>query len=933
MNFCEGILIISIKGESVYIVNFFRGKRNSYKSDPIGIGMDRGKDDLIFNLTKDGESLRFPLHLSVREIRQQTNLSKLELLEELWYENLLQENDDRYTLSYDNVYELSPEMRGILHIPVETKPIIARLGHTGFIGSNRFQLHLEKHIDGWNSIERTGKTNGPIITLPNKEDILMEKELYEFESIIKAIPPVKDKEKIFQYVAEVRNIAKKLNIPMNSYLEKQEYLFVDGLDVDLSYEDKKEIRIESKYQSSDNIEASLLDQMSQSLSVYAKGDGNEKIFVDPSVRQRTEQINNMEPIRGSDIPKFVENPLAYLPDMDIDLSLFGERVRELGIKVYRAQPYVHAKETDRGWFDLDIGIDATDEEGEIAHSFQMDEVKDLMEKAKENGDEYIEWNDHWIKVPDDTDAFLDANNKLKEELGSNQKLDLSKLPLVLEIFENVDRLEYNQPILELKQEMQDMGVLDKMPPSSFTATLKPFQTDGYVWMKALNFRKIGGLLADDMGLGKTVQVIAFLSYLESLEKITPTIIIVPKTLIENWRNEIQKFAPTLARSIYIHQGQDRMKNPELIKQFSITITTYQTLVRDQLTLAQIDWVAVICDEAQAIKNPTTSSSSTMKALKSRFRLAMTGTPVENGLSELWSIMDFVQPGLLGSLKEFKQNFITPFEKGEQNTSDIEKHLIQRISSVYKRRTKQGELYDQLPKKLVQDIEVSLGKVQKQLYIETIHLVKNKIITGLQAIGQLKKITSHPGIINIKYEDLNPKEVPKLLETLNLLKQIKNNGEKALIFTEYRIMQTILKKHISETLEINPMIINGMTQRRQGVVDLFNNKPGFDVMILSPKAAGTGLTITSANHVIHYTRWWNPAVENQATDRAYRIGQEKDVTVYYPIVKGFDTLDGNLTVEEIIHNIIEEKKELAGSVIVPSSKMNIEEEVLKEFSFH
>ncbi|WP_165820930.1 DEAD/DEAH box helicase [Pueribacillus theae] len=801
-----------------------------------------------------------------------------------------------------------------------------KLVNEGAIGSSRFRFIVKKSYDTWNHLEKTAKQTGPIVSLPNNTEVIMEKTQYEFLRLVEDAPNPRDKDKVFNYVAEVRSKAKELNVTLNNYLEKQEYLFVDQIDMDLSY-DKKTIKLEPQYKSTDEIEEDVLKEMGKSAAIYKSGADNKKIFVNKDIYEKAKEINNVGPIEGANIARFVENPESFIPEIEgLDLSLFGERVRQLGIQVYRAQPYIHAKERDRGWFALNIGVSVMDETGESQGEFKTDEIESLIREAQNSGEEYIEWNGHWLKLPHETTEFIDATNRLKETIDTDEQVDFSKLPYVLEIYENINHLEFNQPILEVKKEMDDLGVLNLQPPQSFLAHLKPFQIDGYVWMKSLQFRKIGGLLADDMGLGKTIQVISFLAYLQEINKLTPTLIVVPKTLIENWRKEIQKFAPLLVTSFYNHQGPERIKNPSQIEKKGIVITTYQTLVKDQIAMGQVNWQAVVCDEAQAIKNPSTAASRVLKALKSKFRLALTGTPVENSLTELWSIMDYVQPGLLGSLKDFKNEFITPFEEGE-DVKPIETKLISKLSHVYKRRTKEKELEGQLPPKISKIIEVGLGPLQKKMYGDVISLVGNKMMTGLEAIQKLKALTSHPALVNEQYINLNVEEIPKLNKTMDIIESIREKDEKVLIFTEYIKMQGILRNHIREQFHINPNIINGMTSRRQQVVDFFNQKPGFDVMILSPKAAGTGLTITSANNVIHYTRWWNPAVENQATDRVYRIGQEKPVTVYYPIVKDSEGIFASGTVEEIVHRVIEEKKDLASSVIVPSKKLDLEKEIL------
>jgi hypothetical protein len=298
-------------------------------------------------------------------------------------------------------------------------------------------------------------------------------------------------------------------------------------------------------------------------------------------------------------------------------------------------------------------------------------------------------------------------------------------------------------------------------------------------------------------------------------------IVVPKTLIENWEKEILKFAPSLLNSFRIHIGVNRTKNPVVLQRTGITITTYQTLVKDQLVFGQVDWKVLICDEAQAIKNPSTAVSKVIKAMKAGFRLALTGTPVENSLSELWSILDFVQPGLLGSLSQFKKEFVKM--ESDNSGRDIEELLTARISSVYKRRTKSGELGDQLPPKNIVVREVPMGPIQVELYKEVLTLVKEKMLSGLEAIQKLKSLSSHPALINEKYKNLMTKEVPKLIETLKIIEDVCQKGEKVLIFTEYIQMQQLLRNCIRERFEINPMIINGMTNRRQHLVDIFNEK--------------------------------------------------------------------------------------------------------------
>ena len=906
------------------LFKFFK-KEEKIKIPQVKLEQTKCKDGMAFFLFKDEKSqpVSLPLQLSIMEIKQQENLELLEALEELWYEELLEETDQGYLLRYETFSTLPNEVKTLFHIPDEVA-LDVRLSHKGAIGTSNFQYVLEKNYRNWQHLENTARQLGPWLTLADGTELLMNAEQYQFQEWLKTCPAPQEKEKLFSFVAQVRKEASARGIPLDSYLEKQDYEFIDEYEINVAY-NEEEISLQPIYKQED-MSTDLLEEMSKQQALYFSNRQGKKVFVSPEIQKETNVIQQLPVITGGDIPKFAENPEAFLPEMEkLDLTSFSERVKSLGIRVYRAQPFVYATEKERGWFDVEVGFTAVDENGEQEDNLSGAEIEKLIHEARAKGEDYISWNGDWLKIPDEAEQFLDATKQLKNELALEGQIDISKLPYILEIYENINQLEFNQPLLEVQQSFEDLGVIKDETSPNFLAQLKPFQMEGFIWMKLLHFRRLGGLLADDMGLGKTIQVLSFLSYLAETKQVTPTLIVAPKTLIDNWQKEMEKFAPDLLSSFYIHRGPNRLKNPQVIQNYGITITTYSTLAKDQLIFGQIDWEAIICDEAQAIKNPSTSASRVIKAMKSRFRLALTGTPVENSLSELWSIMDFVQPGILGSLSQFKKEFISKIEADD--SEEAEQALINRISRVYKRRTKSEELADQLPPKNSILKEVPMGPLQRKLYEEVLSLVKNKMLSGLEAIQKLKALSSHPALINDEYVDVPIEQVPKLQETIRLIEEIREKNEKVLIFTEYKKMQAILRKSIREHFSINPIIINGMTDRRVDIVERFNAQPGFDVLILSPKAAGTGLTITSANHVIHYTRWWNPAVENQATDRVYRIGQDKPVSVYYPIVTDNQQMTANGTVEQIVHRILHEKQSLAANVITSSKKMNIEDEVL------
>ncbi|TFB13568.1 DEAD/DEAH box helicase [Filobacillus milosensis] len=868
---------------------------------------------IIFSIQKNDELVPLPVQLTVSDIKQVKNLDTLLLMEDLFYDQRLIELERlNYLLEYKELYHLEADERELLNLPDEVTSLFFKLDNKGIIGRSNFELNLSYRTEKYPKLDLVGKRYQNLIQLNDGQLVLMTENDVKLINAVHEVP-YKQGEELLRQISKIKHLAKGSKVELNEYLTRENYEFIEGVEPDVE-RGSDGIQIIPSY-SHDELDEEVLNHEQLVGRGYVKQEGK-RVFVDEKAKETALRLNQIERIEEKDIPRFIENPESFIPEDigGISLENFGERVKKLGIQVYKAQPFVYANENERGWFDYNVGYNVQNELGEqiSQESLGYFETEGNYKKVD---------NNTYVSVPNDVNEFEEYASKIKNE--RNQGIHSN---YVIEIFENIQSVEFNAPLQEFRQQLEDSNVKNKIPPKLFKANLHPFQEEGFVWMKHLHFIGYGGLLADDMGLGKTVQVIAFLSHLKDIGKLTPTLLVLPKSLIENWKNEMHNFAPELTHSPYVHIGANRLKDPKTISHFDIVLTTYDTLVRDQIVLGQIDWEMVISDEAQKIKNPSTSTSRVIKALKNKGRIALTGTPVENNLTELWSIVDFVQPGLLGSLNEFKKKYESAIKNGE-SYDHIQSRLEEEMKLVFKRRTKKGELENQLPKKIEHqgEFEVQFGPEQEKMYQSVIHQIKQKDIAPLQGIQELKKISSHPGLYDRSYSNLKIKKVPKLKVTMDILKNIHSKGEKALIFTEYREMQSILKRAIVEEFKLNAMVINGSTDSRQDLVDQFNKNDGFDVLILSPKAAGVGLTITSANHVIHYTRWWNPAVENQATDRAYRIGQEKDVHVYYPTIKtnvgkGF---------EELVDQVLSEKKELAENVIVPSKNLDIEEELQKE----
>lgn len=443
-------------------------------------------------------------------------------------------------------------------------------------------------------------------------------------------------------------------------------------------------------------------------------------------------------------------------------------------------------------------------------------------------------------------------------------------------------------------------------PEGLVGELRTYQLRGYQWLYANVSRGFGICLADDMGLGKTIQALALILKLKEEGRLeTPVLIICPTTLVGNWSKEAERFAPSL-RS-YIYHGQERRLQR---KGFDLIITTYGLIRREKSRFKTTDWSLILMDEAQNIKNPSSQQAKATKSLKAKGYLAMTGTPVENRLSELWSIFDFLNRGYLGSHKDFISTFALPIER-YRDEKKIE--ILKKITApfIMRRLKSDTSIIQDLPPKIVENEYCPLTPKQAALYQEVVKngLEEMESSEGIKRQGyifklmtSLKQICNHPAQFSKKGSP-KKEQSGKVLRALSLLEEIIGNREKVLIFTQYKEMGHLLQAIIEEELRVAPLFFHGSLSRgkREDLITSFQEGPS-PIFIISLKAGGTGLNLTAASHVIHYDLWWNPAVEDQATDRTYRIGQTQRV-----IVKRLITLG---TFEEKIDAMIQKKKELA-----------------------
>jgi len=525
-------------------------------------------------------------------------------------------------------------------------------------------------------------------------------------------------------------------------------------------------------------------------------------------------------------------------------------------------------------------------------------------------------------------AFFQKNRDLEmtlaEALRLGNSLSGQKLPGVDSTLPILG-VQAEGQIEQILKSLANSGSLEEIqPPREFLGTLRPYQLRGVSWLEYLHRIGLGACLADDMGLGKTVELIAFLlrereHELEkkdsSIVRLPPALLICPMSVAGNWQKEMERFAPSLR--VLVHHGQNRRTGLAFQQEATgkdVVITTYALAQRDEEHLSAISWSHVILDEAQNIKNQAARQTQSIKRLSSGQKIALTGTPVENRLSELWSIMDFLNPGYLGSFQSFRKNFSLPIEKyNNKSSSEVLRTIISPF--VLRRLKTDSTVIQDLPEKMEMRVNYNLTAEQASLYAAVVKELLDRIesLDGIERRGQilaaltkLKQICNHPALFLQDASTLAGRS-GKLSRLEEMLYEVLAGGDRALIFTQYAGMGAMLRHHLQEKLGVEALFLHGGTSRKQrdDMVSRFQ-AGGSLIFILSLKAGGSGLNLTAASHVFHFDRWWNPAVENQATDRAFRIGQKKNVFVHKFVCLG--------TLEERIDRMIEQKKALAESVI-------------------
>ncbi|BAU43431.1 DEAD/DEAH box helicase [Leptolyngbya sp. O-77] len=550
----------------------------------------------------------------------------------------------------------------------------------------------------------------------------------------------------------------------------------------------------------------------------------------------------------------------------------------------------------------------------------------------------VEINGEWVELrPQDIRAAQDffASRKDQMALSLEDALRIStgdtqtieKLPVVS--FEASGALQ--DLISTLATGNENLSLIPT--PKGFQGELRPYQLRGASWLAFLEKWGLGACLADDMGLGKTIQLIALLLHLQETEQLEkPVLLVCPTSVLGNWEREVKRFGPSLR--VWVQHGDKRPQGPEFArtaKRYHLVITSYALVYRDEKDLKRVSWQGVVLDEAQNIKNPEAKQSQAVRQLEAQFRIALTGTPVENRLSELWSILDFLNPGYLGPRNFFQRRFGVPIERyGDTDSLKILRSLVQPF--ILRRLKTDRDIIQDLPEKQEMTVFCGLTADQAAIYQRLVDQSLEQIESadGIQRHGmilslltRLKQVCNHPALLKAIGEDerndAEPFEIDspadflagsgKLQRLTEMLEELLAEGDRTLIFTQFAEWGKQLQAYLEQQFKREVIFLYGGSSKKQReeMVDRFQNDPqGPRIFILSLKAGGVGLNLTRANHVFHYDRWWNPAVENQATDRAFRIGQTRNVQVHKFVCTG--------TLEERIHDLIESKKALSEQVV-------------------
>ena len=903
-----------------------------------------------------------------------------------------------YYFAFPNLKSLRVEDWGVLHGFCGWFPCAIELNHSRSLGHPEFRIRIDFLVGGTQAhpeiVGPFARFEGTFYLLSNQTIALLDEV-----ATLNALQP-DQKEALPQVLkswAAVGAAANEADAGLDPYLRGEQVVVPEKVSLDVHQHENSDVSVVPTFAgvSSSAMHKVYLreDEISEVYNTETENGGRIRVVLNEEVRGALVAVSRYRRLSQQDRDRLFSRPNELLPDgVDpdvVDLSLYGPRVRAIGEYAATVRLLGGA---ERAWIEPDTegtgpqgeapsGLDLQFSDGSVEHEVFEDvsEVEELIEtvdSALAKGDPVVEFRGKKLPVSGALRGVLEqCRSQMNRRTGSEEPSpgeeaeapkNTSKIqgPLV---YENISEREFGE------SEHPHEGKYRFQRPSALlpSVVLKEHQEVGVGWLadSVLSGRR-GALLADDMGLGKTLQALTFLAWLIEHDALKsglsnpagpwePLLVVCPPILLEVWREEIEKFFDrrvflpyaildsAALKKFRVGTGREgRDKDGQLVKsvldldkirQHRLVLTDYPAIANYSFSFAQMKWTAVVSDESHQFKEPSTGRSHVMKSLNTRFRLAMTGTPVVNRLLDVWNLVDFLSPLLLGSQKEFRKQYELPEEQGGsaegarrlKETLHVSTGPPVTAKSVVLRRSKEKELPG-LPKKIDEVLLCPISADQRTVYDNLKQAVRSQGGRGkmLGLLARLNQLLQHPALAGgLLPMDSSKEELvaasSKLQTLLTQLRQVRERGEKALVFASYIDMQTILKRVIDSEFSLNTRVVNGKAngsgQRvrasRQATIEEFCNSDGFNVMILSPDVAGVGLTITAANHVFHYGRWWNPAREDQATDRTHRIGQERDVFVYRLVAT--DPENDSKIFDEHLDDLISERRKTADQFLTPS----------------
>lgn len=864
---------------------------------------------------------------------------------------------DGCLVPYENIYMLDEDERELLGVPSNYNKAM-RLRGNGMLNTPDFEYKVEflSHVpDGELLVCELG---GNIIHNGRYSYLLSESQ-YELINKIEKFNTTPEEEKTTDFnlrcFAKIKELANEAGCQLDSYLENENVYVPDQIKIELG-------RDEEGFTVDPSVDIDENDKFQKAFERMRRVQGQYPVQRENGERVRVvldpEQKNNLEKVKQGgkhktreEIQEIVDHPTEYFDPDVFDLSqLYSDRVIEIGIYKPKFYPFICPYKSC--WI-AGVTIE-TPENGTtkltIDNEQDLEELIRSINQADENKKGIVEFNGAQLDIDDARFLAKTAESQLKSPdkpiKVENNTNDKAREVLIIE--ENAEELRFK--VKERVIERGDKYTLFKDPFLQEGFALKEHQEEGVAWLQHLYKSKASGcLMADDMGLGKTLQILYFIDWhSRKYANHKPYLIVAPISLLENWQNEYYRFFMSPRMNITMLSSRDVPRKfdknvVDKMQKMDIILTNYESLRISQLNFCAVEFDIVALDEAQKIKSPGTLVTNAAKALKSNFKIAMTGTPVENTLLDLWCIMDFCVPGLLGNAKELAAKYQNPLKKEDTDIIALGNEVHEKLGIYFMRRLKKDAAKD-LPEKHELKEQVLMPSVQKSTYASVI----NEYVSGRQpnmlvTIMNIREVSEHPYLYDSTLHNHQADELvdtsARLQATIKFLDTIKAKEEKVIIFAERKETQKMLQRICLDRYGIVTKIINGDTpsivtrqasdkQSRQASIDEFQAADGFNVIIMSPVAAGMGLNVTAANHVIHYSRHWNPAKESQATDRAYRIGQTKDVYVYYPMAISNDFKSFDQTLDDLLSR----KTSLATSTIFPTERVEVKQEELGQMLF-